>query len=174
MDEKRIFVSIDLPPSIIDYLKTIQNHNVYWIKWMPAKNLHITLNFLGDLGKAEIEDAKQILADTVPYYQPFVLRLSGTRSERDMLWLVPEESDMLRDLQSELKNKLKNSRLGKRERRSYIPHVLLAKSKTGRNMIWQPKQFTPMEFAVDKINLYESRLTPGAATHILIQSFPLG
>ena len=174
MHTKRVFISIDLPQSIIDFLKNIENRQVYWIKWMKADNLHITLNFLGEITADEIKATKQIIADTTPYLAPFVLGLVKTSSESDMLWLLPEENETLVNLQAELKNKLKKSRIGKPERRPYVPHVLLAKSKTGRAMAWQPKNFSPLEFPVDKIHLYESRLTPGAATHILIESFKLG
>ena len=172
--DKRIFVSIDLPREIKDYLASLVKSDIYWIKWTPPRNLHITLNFLGDLSPARITSAREILQDVSQSYQKFTLQLSDLSVSQDMLWLVPQSSESLADLQDELNTRLKNARLGKRERKSYVPHVLLAKSKTARNMKQVIENFKPVEFLVDRINLYESELTPGAATHTLIQSFTLG
>lgn len=170
---KRIFVSIDLPPAAKEALKANQHPEIRWIKWMKLGNLHITLNFLGDLQEEQIETAKGVIQDVTPYYQPFRMSLVRTRAERDMLWLVPAENETLDKLQAELKAKFKEARLLKRERRPYLPHILYAKSKTGRPMLWQPEDFQPIEFVVDAVKLYESELTPGAATHRLIGSFSL-
>lgn len=170
---KRIFVSVDLPATVKDYLKSVQKPNIYWIKWPKTQNLHITLSFLGDLTTQKIEDLKQILSEAASAYAPFNLKFSGFHQERDMLWLIPEENDVLSELQKDLQSRLRRVHLGKRERRHYEPHVLIAKSKTGRPMIWKPENFATLEFEVDKINLYKSKLTPGAATHILLQSFAL-
>ncbi|MBI4050065.1 MAG: RNA 2',3'-cyclic phosphodiesterase [Candidatus Doudnabacteria bacterium] len=170
---KRIFVSIDLPEFAEKILSSVRREDIRWIKWMKTENLHITLNFLGDLNEAEIRKADAAIAAVALYYKAFVLKFSNLRSERDMLWLVPDESRELSDLQKAVQQKLRETRIGKRERREYIPHILLAKSKTGRPMEWKPENFQGFEFEVRDIHLYESRLTPGAATHILIKSFPL-
>lgn len=170
---KRIFTSIDLPQSVKDYLQSLQNRGVYWIKWMPPANYHITLNFLGDLREEEIEAAKQVMGEVAADFAPFTLALAVCRGERDMLWVVSQKSEMLDRIQWQMRTELKKAGVGKTERRGYVPHVLLGKSKTGRHMSWLPKKFEPQEFVVDRINLYESVLTPGAATHTLIQGFAL-
>lgn len=171
---KRVFVSVDLPPAVKEYLRSIQKPEIYWIKWMAPSNFHITLNFLGDLNDMRIREAEAVLREISAQFKPFPVRLSRLASSRDMLWLLPDEEPNLVSLQAELKDTLRGARIGKRERRRFQPHVLLARSKTGRNMRQVIDNFTPQEFTVDRINLYESRLTPGAATHILIQSFALG
>ncbi|MDP3740703.1 MAG: RNA 2',3'-cyclic phosphodiesterase [bacterium] len=171
---KRIFVSIDLPREVREYFIRIQNPGIYWIKWMKSGNLHITLNFLGDLNSPQIENAKQVLLDVANLHSAFELTLDTVKQERDMLWIMPSRSSSVDDIAETLKERLKHARLGKRERRSFNPHVLLGRSKTGRYMKWKPENFKPVTFTVDKINLYESELTPGAATHRLIESFDLG
>lgn len=170
---QRCFVSIDLPPSVKHYLSSLQNPGIYWIKWTKPGNMHITLNFLGDLNGQEIENAKKIISNVASQWSSFFVRQEQVRQERDMLWIMPGVSKEIDLLQEELRGQLKHSRLGKRERRSYQPHILLGKSKTGRFMKWKPENFKPIEFEVRSINLYESELTPGAATHRLIQSFAL-
>ncbi|OGE79253.1 MAG: 2'-5' RNA ligase [Candidatus Doudnabacteria bacterium RIFCSPHIGHO2_01_FULL_46_14] len=169
----RCFVSIDLPNSVKEYLGRLAHHDIYWIKWANPKNFHITLNFLGELKPERIEEARLVLKQVAALYQPFNIKLAEVEPSRDMLWLLPEDNETLASLQDELKDKLKGARLGKRERRSYMPHILLARSKTGRNMRPVIENFSQKEFVADKINLYESELTPGSATHRLIESFPL-
>ena len=171
--EKRIFVSIDLPKQVKDYLGSLGRSDIYWIKWANPKNYHITLSFLGDLKPQRLAEARGVLTEVAPFYKPFTLKLAELKTSQDMLWLLPEKNEVLEDLQSELKSKLRGARVGKRERRGYMPHVLLARSKTGRAMQQIVQNFQPVEFPVDKINLYNSELTPGSATHTLIESFPL-
>ena len=173
METKRIFTSIDLPPGVKNYLQGLQNPQIRWIKWMSPDNFHITLNFLGDLDQSEIETAKQVLNDTIVFYKPFPIQIIQAQPERDMLWLILEVDENLYKLHRELLENFRAARIGKRERRSYAPHVLLGKSKTGRTMTWRPEEFVTQNFLVDRINLYESQLTPERATHILIQSFPM-
>lgn len=172
--EKRVFISVDLPTEVKNYLKGLQNRGIYWMKWIRAENLHMTLNFLGYLNASEIAEASEILKDLAAACSPFNLSLSKFKTHRDMLWLIPDKNDSLLNLQGDLKGRLEEAGLVKRERRGFSPHILFAKSKTGRRLAWQPENLTLQKFLVDRVNLYESRLTPGAATHILIQSFVLG
>lgn len=168
---KRCFVSIDLPPYARDYVASLARRDIYWIKWVKPENFHITLSFLGDLTPERIADTRALLSDISQFYKPFTLKLTELKTNQDMLWLLPEFDRTLDDLADELKAKLRGARIGKRERRSYTPHILLARSKTGRHMQQVIENFQPLEFTVDRINLYKSELTPGAATHTLIESF---
>ena len=59
---KRIFTSIDLTHKIKQDISSLQNKGIYWIKWSPPENFHITLNFLGDLNDDEIAVVKQVMA----------------------------------------------------------------------------------------------------------------
>lgn len=171
--DKRCFVSIDLPREIREYVGSLARHDIYWIKWIRPGNFHITLNFLGDLKAERIAETRRVLGEVAPLYKSFPLRLDKIETSRDMLWLLPEPNETMEQLQDEIKDKLKSARLGKRERRSYIPHILLARSKTGRHMRPVIENFEPQEFTVDRINLYESELTPGMATHRLLESYKL-
>ena len=174
METKRAFISVDLSDAVKNKIKRLQKQQIRWIKWMNVSNMHITLNFLGDLERDEIETVKIILAELVTKYAKFDLTLSEFKAKRNMLWLLPERSETLEDLRYELNKELKASRIGKREKRKYSPHILVGKSKNqNRKMTWEPENYEPAKFEVSAINLYESRLTPGSATHTLIESFGL-
>lgn len=173
MNTKRTFISIDLPVKLKDYLKSLQKKEIRWVRWSEPQNWHITLNFLGNLEPLQITQVMEILQNTALQQKSFELTLETFKGERDMLWLEPSANQTLTDLQNLLKEQLLEQRLMKKERRAYSPHVLLARGYRNRHMTWSPDNFQPQTFFVDKINLYESRLTPGAATHFRLQSYPL-
>lgn len=173
MDLRRTFISLNFPAEIRVALQNLQKRDIYTMRWLPPKNFHITLNFLGNLNERDIEDVNTIMTNVAKTHEPFKLILNRFKKERDMLWLLPQQNEPLLKLQDELKERLEELRLVKRERRSYVPHILFAKTKSGRSMNWLPENFQPLEFVVESLNLMESKLTPGTATHILIESFDL-
>jgi len=170
---KRIFTSIELPKQVIIYMQTLQEREIRWIKWMHSDNLHITLNFLGEITGQETDQCKEILRKTAQDSQAFKILLNKIIPKKEMLWVLPEKNNALFDLQNKLKKGFEEQGIGKKEKRRFNPHVLIAKTKNSRDMKWDNKNFLPQEFEVKKICLFESELTPGAATHTLIQSFPL-
>src|SRR3989344_97489 len=170
---KRVFVSIDLPPGIKEKILREQVPGIYWIKWMNVKNFHITVSFLGDLRPDQIEQAKEVLSMVSGNFPKFSLTIPRFEGERDMLWALFERSESLRDLHDALKDEFRSRRLTKSERRGFVAHVLVGKSKTGRKKTMLPEKIEPLSFEANKINLYESELTPDSATNTLIQSFPL-
>jgi len=174
MKTRRIFTGIPLPEEAKNRVRAIQNTKIYPIKWMETDNLHITLNFLGELSDEQIAEAEGVMAEALSGISAFYLNLTRLAAKRHMLWLVPERSDELSDLKHELSRRFREKRIEKRERERYAPHILIAKQKNPRRkMRFEAKNFAPIKFRVDGVNLYESRLTPKAATHILIRKFPL-
>lgn len=61
----RIFIAIDLPKEIKDYLfelqKQIQKQLDVKVKWTAKKNLHLTLKFLGDISEQQLTQLKKHL-----------------------------------------------------------------------------------------------------------------
>jgi RNA 2',3'-cyclic 3'-phosphodiesterase len=170
---KRVFISIDLPEDVRAYLKNRHRPEIRWVKWMNEQNYHITLNFLGQISDERQQEVLEIITRVSLNHSRFDLKISRGKIERDMYWLVPDPSPPLSAIQEELRQEFREAKIGKRERRRYIPHLLFAKSRTGRYMEELVADLTPQEFTVDAIHLYDSELTPGKATHTLIQSFPL-
>jgi len=56
---QRIFVAINLPENIKDELVNYQNkfdwEGLSWVKWTKRENLHITLEFVGNISDAELQ-----------------------------------------------------------------------------------------------------------------------
>jgi RNA 2',3'-cyclic 3'-phosphodiesterase len=66
-DEKmRLFISLDIPKEVKDNLYRIQKYipsNLAKIKWVPKKNLHITLKFLGEVDETLLAEIKKRLSN---------------------------------------------------------------------------------------------------------------
>ncbi len=62
----RIFIALAIPDIVKDNLFEIQKHvpsNLAKIKWVPKKNLHITLKFLGNIDEQKLEEIKSRLVN---------------------------------------------------------------------------------------------------------------
>jgi len=74
---KRIFVAIDLPEEIKRELLSYERRwkNLH-IKWTNFYNLHITLEFLGEVNKWELNKILQAIEKTALEVKPFNLILN--------------------------------------------------------------------------------------------------
>ena len=61
----RCFISLDLPPKIIQLATSIQNNikrqNLIAAKYTNPQNIHLTLKFLGETSPQKVEQVKQLL-----------------------------------------------------------------------------------------------------------------
>ena len=73
----RIFIAINLPESVKNELLAYQNR---WpevpARWTKPENLHITLEFIGNVSDQELEDIKKKTREKVSKQKPFVIKLS--------------------------------------------------------------------------------------------------
>lgn len=182
---KRIFTAIELSQELKDLLRSLEIPGIYWVRWMDSANFHVTLNFLGNLSSAQIEVTKEVVGATVQGYEPFDLVFKEAVGKPNMLWLLPERNRELIYLQTELKQALREKRIGKSERRQYQPHVLLARPKNPRLHIsshkmqkvakdWHKQHFEPVTVRIKEVGIFESELLPGGAKHTLLSRHQLG
>jgi 2'-5' RNA ligase len=84
----RSFIAIDLPDEmqnniqeIISFVsqrlrkQSIQLENA--IRWVPPKNIHITLHFLGDIQKSKLEEISNQTKLLANHFSPFTLQRGG-------------------------------------------------------------------------------------------------
>ncbi|HEY1583250.1 MAG TPA: RNA 2',3'-cyclic phosphodiesterase [Chthoniobacterales bacterium] len=74
MAAKRLFVSLDLPPSVADLLVRL-DPDLPGVRWMAAEQLHLTLAFLGNV-LAEKETALREHLSAI-HFSSFFLPLTG-------------------------------------------------------------------------------------------------
>ncbi len=76
----RCFIAVDLEKDIAEKVKEIQHKiaklNVD-VKFVEPENLHITLNFLGEVNENELEEIKKPLVQCLKDFHVFKIRISG-------------------------------------------------------------------------------------------------
>jgi len=167
----RIFIAINLPP---DVKKQLASYQQKWpeipAKWTSPENLHITLEFLGDLTDEEMGDvciiAKEVAKNHNCFSVDLLKVLYGPEHKMPprMVWAEGEKSEELADLKNDLQECLLEKISFKPESRSFSPHITLARISE-----WQFKQIEPEErpevdeyinlnFFVESIEVMESVL----------------
>jgi 2'-5' RNA ligase len=157
------------------------------IRWVPVENIHLTLNFLGDVSVNNIEMLKKIMAGEAARHSSFEISVGelgafpSTRRPR-VIWVKVEAPSALTNLQVGIENE--TARLGyPHEERSFSPHLTLG--RVARNAgpadihrIGDTLEAYTVGFlgaaSVKMVNLYRSDLGPGGAVYKCLFSAPMG
>ena len=171
-------------------------------KWTRPESSHLTLLFLGDQKQADLDRFCDALAPRMASIDPFDLELDQLdtfgRTPR-VLFLGWRESrpEAFAELSETVSNTAVDIELPLREppgRKKPVPHLTLARFKTrgdakslykigdrdrdSHQWDWEIRLPAPPKparsFAVDRVTLYQSTLTPHGAIYDVIRELPLG
>lgn len=166
----RLFLAIDLPLAILQHLTGLQAQLTEGRK-VPAEQLHLTLNFLGETPEATFITLKERLSDF--QFSSFDLRLQGVGSfppkrPARVLWVGTTPCPELLQLKDQLDTLLKGLKF-KLEKRPFHPHITLARFKSPpkhlKSFLDQNSAFQTEPFTIKEFHLYSSQLTPLGAIH---------
>lgn len=174
MATKRLFVALELPHNIREYLLGICHefaHKKFFEgKCVPLEQLHLTLKFIGTIDEENVVLIEQALSSIA--FSPFIAKLGAINffkkhGEISILYadlIAPQFSDLALVIDNALSNFVKP------ETRPFIAHVTLARIKK----IADEKFFKevmariknkPLSFCVNEFVLKESILSPEGARH---------
>lgn len=183
----RAFIAINLPQEIKRKLASYQER---WAelpaKWTAIENLHITLEFLGDVDDQELADVCKIAGEVARQFEPFEIALTkiGYGPEKKIppryVWAVGEKSPQLSSLKRAL-----NAALGEvvklpADAKSFTPHVTLARIK---EMEWrqiepeerpEAQDMVNFQFEAVSVEIMESELKRGGPVYTVVDSHSLG
>jgi len=191
----RVFIAINLPNEV---KKELAGFYDKWpelpAKWTTKDNLHITLEFLGDLTDVEIGDACKIVKEVAKRHNSFSMNLNkvlygpplrqGSAGQAPkipkMVWAEGEKSDELIDLREDLQNCLLEKIRFRPEGSGFVTHITLARISE-----WEFRKFEPEErpeinedidlmFSVESIEVMESELKRGGPVYTVLESHILG
>ena len=182
--DKRIFVGFPVSRKIARTIPLLQStipDKKGIIRWLSGKNIHLTLSFLGNIAADRIPELIECLKEAVKV-KYFNITIEGTGvypspSHPRILWLgVNEGSDELITLHIEVEKRVKKFKDNPKKVK-FTPHITIAR-------VWGLKReidfipfmntvYSPIEFDVNSIYLYESQLVPEGAQYTILAEFPL-
>jgi len=174
----RLFAGLEFPDELSGRIAALA-FGLPGARWVAARNLHLTLRFIGEVSEAAAEDIHTELA-SVPF-DPFTLILAGfglfgDRHRAHTLWLGVERSEALSRLAAKVEQAV--VRAGQpAEPRKFSPHVTLARLRDSPPARLQDfisaAPGLRANVAADHFCLFQSLLGRGGAEYHVLERYPL-
>lgn len=171
----RLFIAIDLPDSIKDYLRGLLK-KLPNAKLSKAHDFHLTLKFLGSCDPERRKRVEEELRNIS--FKPFDAKLGklGTfgGSRPRVIWVGMEVPEWLLVSVHDIESRM--TKLGFEKENRFAPHLTLARAK----FIENPQKFAeelkkitiePLQFHVEHFYLFESKLLPKGAIHTKLAQY---
>lgn len=183
-DTWRLFIALRLPTQILDVLADLQTDlkkalPPQTLKWTKPESIHLTLKFLGDVPKDQIDNLPLALDELVLGQRAFKLGIEGLGCFPDtqhprVLWVgIGGEAKMLKQLQKRVERSI--APLGyPAEKRAFTPHLTLARAhrRAYRDDLAEVGQYVQeadigwlAEWQVKSVSLMRSQLNPHGAIY---------
>ncbi len=187
----RAFLAAELPPSLQDKIHAATNGlrqslRDDLIRWVPARNVHLSLKFLGDISPSSIELIKQMLLAEGEAFPAFDVQVEGlgcypnARRPR-VLWVGLTAPAELTSLQRAIEAAA--ARLGyESEERGFSPHLTIGRVRQNASSGDLQKIRTALEenqiallgsTRIEAIHLFKSELRPEGSIYTRLFSAPL-
>lgn len=189
----RIFIAINLPE---DIKRGLSEYQQKWpelpAKWTNKDNLHITLEFLGDLTDEELGNVCKVAGEVSKRHKIFSINLNkilygppqkkslpaGRQAPR-MVWVEGEKLDELADLKEDLQECLLEEIKFRPDGQGFTPHITLARISEWEFRKIEPEERPEIEenidltFTVESIEVMESELKRGGPVYEILESHTL-
>jgi 2'-5' RNA ligase len=179
-DERlRLFLGLRLPGPVLDGVEAwqsrhLQGEHLQGLRVVPREHLHVTLAFLGSRPAGELDaivrELRAAAADA-----PADLRLApaGYKETRSVAMLVLDDlGGGATALAEALQGRLERLGAYRSEDRPWLPHLTVARFRERPRLALDPPAmgtFVPSDAAA-----YLSRLHPGGAQYVVLESVALG
>jgi RNA 2',3'-cyclic 3'-phosphodiesterase len=175
-DSLRAFISLPVAPEVVENIVACQQELAKKageaVRWTPQDQIHLTLQFLGNIAAGEVEELKPRLA---PLPTSLRLRAQGigafpsVRNPR-VIWVgLAGDIDELKNLQSAVEKATE-----RKEERPFHPHLTIGRVREGQRSRanLDPWKDTPFgEWEIHELLLMQSKLSPKGATHSVLARF---
>lgn len=185
---KRLFIAVDIDEATRDQIGRISASLQEAIakrtkaSWVRPDRMHLTLHFFGSADPALEERARAALAHPISE-APFDLSFHGLgffpeRGSPRVLWLgIRDGLAELRRIQTALTGRDLSRALPEPANEPFTPHLTLARF---RDRVSRPKlaeiagiPASAGPSRIDRVTLYESRLSPAGPTYLPLAQAPL-
>lgn len=178
----RTFVAVFPPPEVREALVGAARELPVAgpVRWARPENVHLTLKFLGDVGKENLlgrvaEALKAVCGRHEPFEaEPSVFGAFPSAGRARILWAgIDEGSDRLRGLAEDVEASMEP--LGfEREDRAYTPHLTLGRARA-RPVVLEALEtsLTVPNFTVRNVELVQSVLGGAGVAYSTLATYPL-
>jgi 2'-5' RNA ligase len=188
METIRVFIAVDIGDEIRRRLDELQRklkkvHSN--VRWVNARNIHLTLVFLGDLPIEQITPIKAVLNQACQGIEAFELQAAGTGTfggrpnHPHVVWAGIDNCPPLAQLQHDIAEGLAQAEIDF-DQKPFSPHLTLGRVKgidrhTG-SLLEKIKKYqdTPIgNIGIDHVELIQSDLTPRGAEYTVLHRVAL-
>ena len=179
----RAFIAIELPEELTKKLRYLQEDmqrtNPVGIKWVEARNIHLTLKFLATISETTVHRIINVLEAVCPSFSPFSLEaltlgaFPNIRQPR-VFWLgLNGDVNTLITLQKAIDDQLVPLGFAP-EARPFSPHLTLARLRDGAalpiqrtfgDLIMKTNWQQGETWTVKKVTLMKSQLLPAGPVY---------
>lgn len=186
---QRLFVAVTLSEPVLAAIETATitarqaeaNTGGDAIRWLPRRNWHVALAFIGHIDPAAVADALEALSEAAAAAAPLAATLSGAgafpglRRPR-LLWVGVESDGALEELARRTRRALRRHGLAKDESRPFQAHISVARLRhpcDAGEVVALLGEVEPVAFRIGAIDLYESELSNEGSHYRLISGHDL-
>ena len=177
---ERIFVAINLSAAVKQQVFELQqylNRKQLPVNWTVAENLHLTVIFLGDLSRWEIDKLGGLVDDITRLSGPFELEFNRLgffpgMKKSSALFLRPRRNQNLNRIHHRLRLVCREHSLAKVCGKPFLPHLTIGKFRASAGI----KKFRPvikrskvkLRLPVKSIDIMKSNLATKPVTYTCI------
>ncbi len=167
----RLFIALSLTSNLLKKIGFLEDRIDQKTKikfpWIPLKNLHLTLVFLGYVDHEDYLKIDEFFKEIkFPIITAKIKKIDyGPPGSKRMIWLYLEKNKELEDLKNILEDKLNQNRVKyQREEREFLPHINLARLKKDKNLP-EIREELNWQVIFNELVLYQSHLKPEGALY---------
>jgi 2'-5' RNA ligase len=183
----RTFIALPLPADAHEMLEELQRPMLDLgadVRWTPIESVHLTVKFLGEIEHSVLPPLTDAIRRVAADSGRFSVRLHGVGAfpnlrAPNILWCgIQGDMERLQALQQGVESAC--AKLGfPPEERPFAPHLTLGRVRSRRNLrpllnCIRINSLLECVTGIERINLYQSSLSPRGAIHTILESFPFG
>ncbi len=179
----RVFIAIDFNKETKDSIahigNTIRKYTSYG-NFTRKENFHITLKFIGEVGRDNIHNIESAIKNTTKHTSPFTIVLEDigrfVRKRKNLIWLgLSDGEEELTHIHDMLDRELQIYRFS-RDTRHFKPHVTIGREVdllVPFEELQKDIDIEPITINVDSLTLMESTRDRGRLIYTPICRYPL-
>ena len=187
-EKLRTFLAFDLPAEVTRQIADIQRQlagSGLQLKWVRPENVHLTVKFLGDIPKTDVDQVSAAAAAVTREAAPMNLRLKGLgvfpgMKRPRVLWAgLTGDTRRLIDFHQRLDESLAGAGFPA-DKREFTAHLTIARLRQSidprrlAEAMEAAGQFPETDLPARQLTLYKSDLQPSGAVYTVLRQFSLG